>query len=182
MKYNPKHIIFVDEYMKHRDRARAYSVAYKNDNLASCSVLACKLLKNVNVAHLMNDRLEILKERANISQEKVLAEYYKIAFLDTRDAYGKDGQLKKICDLPADVAAAVAGIESDDINIGVGANAVKIGETKKLKFHSKIQALDSIRDTLGFKAPTQVIQNGTLTWHEEKTYEQPKEKEIDEIN
>jgi phage terminase small subunit len=97
---------------------------------------------------------KLIKERADrtgITADRVLNEYAKIAFIDIRKFYDEDGALKSPHDLEDDAAASLAGIDVDEIwgyDVKLDAK-VKQGETKKIKMHNKIAALDSLAKHLG---------------------------------
>lgn len=79
--------------------------------------------------------------KADITQEKVLREIARIAFLDVRNLFNDDGSPKALSELDDDSAAAIAGIKkmkmSDD------------WETVEYKFSSKDAALEKLMRHLG---------------------------------
>jgi phage terminase small subunit len=74
--------------------------------------------------------------------DKVLSEVARIAFVDIREAFNDDGSLKKINDMPANVASAIASIEVDELWAGYGKEREQIGVTKRIKFWNKEKMLE----------------------------------------
>lgn len=108
-----------------------------------------RLLKNVEVQALLSERKKKLQESTEITQERVLKEYARLAFSDLRQYYDEDGKLKHPRDMSHDSAAALASIEIYDDMMTVGGERVKVGETKKIKLHNKVQALQDLAKHLG---------------------------------
>ena len=97
------------------------------------------------------DQLRIEQaERTYVTADKVQAEIARLAFSDLREYYDSNGFLKNPHDLSDDAAAALAGIEVDELwGIGMSGDKEKIGETKKIKLYDKLAALDKLARRLG---------------------------------
>lgn len=91
-------------------------------------------------------------KKLNLTRERVLEEYAKVAFMDIRKIFTVDGGLKPIQDIDEDAAGALAGIESYDEKSGDGEES--LGTNRKVKVWDKVKALDSICRVLGYNAPT----------------------------
>lgn len=88
-------------------------------------------------------------ESAKVTPERVLKEYSRLAFLDIRKALTDDGTLKPIHELDDDTAAAIAGLEVEELWEGKGEGREHIGRVKKIKLSDKKGALDSLAKHLG---------------------------------
>lgn len=117
---------------------------------------ASRLLTNVKVKNLIEKLNARVEEKAIITKEEVLKEYRRIALFDLRTLYDENGAMKAIADLSDDAGAAITGIDVDEIFDWEDDKKIKIGQTVKVKLNGKIAALDSIRDTMGWKAPTKI--------------------------
>lgn len=115
-----------------------------------------RLLRNVNIQAKIKALTEKVAQKLEISQEKVLAEYAKIAFFDIRSIYNDNNAIKNISEIGDDAAAAISGIKVLEEFEGSGKERVHIGNTVEIKLNSKISALDSITDMLGYKAPSKI--------------------------
>src|SRR5690606_3243194 len=74
---------------------------------------------------------------------------------DIRKIYDETDTLKAVKDFDDESAAAVAGIEVDEIPGAI------FGVTKKVKIHNKISAIERLCRMLGYDAPTKVAQTDT---------------------
>lgn len=142
--------IFCDEYLIDRNATRAYLVAYPNVKKESVAA-ACgsRLLTNAKIKAYLDSRLEEIAKKSEISIERVLQEYAKLAFFNPKDLFDVNGSPKNINDLDDDVAAAIAGLEVIDTYEGVGEFREFIGYTKKYKLADKKGTLDSLARHLG---------------------------------
>jgi phage terminase small subunit len=110
---------------------------------------AYALLQNPKVAARIDELKARHLKRHDISVDRVLAEYAKLAFLDIRKALDDNGHLKPISELDDDTAAAIAGLEVESLYEGRGENREHVGTLKKIKLSDKKGALDSIARHLG---------------------------------
>lgn len=89
-------------------------------------------------------------ERTMVTADRVQAEISRLAFSDLRDYYDDNGFLKQPKDLSDDAAAALAGIEIDELwGFNMQGEKEKQGETKKIKLYDKLAALDKLARRLG---------------------------------
>lgn len=142
---------FCDEYLIDFNGTQAAIRAGYSEKTANEQ--AARLLANVSIQEYLNEKKKKLAEKSDISLEKVLNEYAKIAFTDIRLFYNEDGSLKNVHQLSDEAAATLAGVETDDLFEGYGEERKLIGQTKKIKRWDKTKALDSICRVLGYNAP-----------------------------
>lgn len=95
--------------------------------------------------------MEATAKRLNLSRERILEEYAKIAFFDIRKIYTVDGGLKPVSELDDETAGGLAGVESFDERVKDSEEV--LGTTRKVKIWDKRAALDSICKVLGYNAP-----------------------------
>jgi len=95
------------------------------------------------------------------ARQRVLKEMKRIALVDIRDAYDENGNILPIKQMPAELAAAIAAVESDELYEGRGPDRERVGDTKKLKLWPKIEALKEIGKELGIFTPKLKVE-GTL--------------------
>jgi phage terminase small subunit len=146
-----KQRLFVEEYLANDLNAtKAYKNVYKavkKDETAA--VNASRLLRNANVQAYLKARQARLQKRLEITQERVLQELARISFFDPRNLFNDDGTPKEISDLDDDTAAALSGLDLQDVYEGYGEERKFIGYTKKYKVADKKGALDSLARHLG---------------------------------
>lgn len=145
-KLTDKQKLFVDEYLIDRNATRAYMVAYPNVKKSSVAKSAAsRLLTNVNVDAAVKKAQHKRSVRTEITQDRVLKEYARLAFVDPRKFYNPDGTLKRVVDLDDDTAACLAGM---DVKFSQGENG-EIEKVNKIKITDKKGALDSVARHLG---------------------------------
>lgn len=151
MALTPKQRRFVDEYLIDLNATQAAIRAKYSAKTAASQ--GERLLRNVEVQAALTSGMNARSERTQITQDRVLQEYARIAFFDPRNLFNADGTPKPITELDDDTAAALAGVDLQDVYEGYGDERVFIGYTKKYKVADKKGALDSVARHLGMFTP-----------------------------
>lgn len=107
---------------------------------------ASRLLTNVKVQEFIQKLQQKTSEKLNITKERVLNEYRKIAFSDVRNVLTDNGSLKSVSEIDDDTAGALAGIESFD---EYSKDGTFLGTNRKIRLHNKLQALQDLGKHLG---------------------------------
>lgn len=139
---------FVEEYVKDFNIAQAAMRAGYSSNYAYRRANT-ELLGNVGVIAYMEEIRNKVQTSTQITLEKVVAEYAKIAFLDVRKLYDDRGAVKPISEIDDDTAAAITNIKVASTQIS---NEV-IASTIEVKLSDKRAALDAICRIMGYNAP-----------------------------
>lgn len=128
-----------------------------------------RLLKDVEVQRLLKERRAKLIEKLELTTERTLLEIARLAYVDPRKFFHKDGTPKEITELDDDTAAALAGMEVVEEWEGQGADRKVVGVTKKYKLADKNAALEKAMKHLGQyekdnaqKHPLQELDTGAL--------------------
>lgn len=141
---------FCDEYLIDFNATRAYKVAYPNCKKdETASVNGSKLLRNTKVQEYISERQKEAEERTKVTQDMVIKELAKIAFMDIRKLYNRCGELKNIQDIDADSAGAISSLETLEEFEGYGEDREQIGDTRKVKLLDKTKALELLGKHLG---------------------------------
>ena len=102
------------------------------------------------------------------TSERILQELSRLAFLDPRKLFNRDGSLKPIHELDDDTKSSVAGVDHDTLYQYFGKGQRKeIGRTTKIKLAQRTHALEllgkyrklfdtSERDDPGARGPLQI--------------------------
>lgn len=141
---------FCNEYLIDLNATRAYKVAYPNckkDETAKSA--GSRLLTNVNVQNYISKKMKEREKRTEVTQDMVIKELAKIAFLDIRKLYTENGQLKNVADIDDDTAGAISSLETLEEYDGYGDEREKIGDTQKVKLLDKTKALELLGRHLG---------------------------------
>lgn len=131
----PKQAAFVAEYLLDLNATQAAIRAGYSPKTAA--FIGAENLKKPNIDAAIQAAQQERARRTEISQDNVLTEIARLAFLDPRRFYAPDGSLVAIPDLPDDVAAAVAGMEVSPEGI------------RKVKLADKLKALELAARHLG---------------------------------
>lgn len=155
----PKERRFVLEYLKdHNGTKAAIRAGYAEHSAAAA---ASRLLRNVKVFGTIKVEVALQLERLKLDADLVLAEMKAIATLDPKGAYGPDGKLLPIAEMPPEVRAAIAGFEQREVEVpsapgAAGAADAGAGEkpkvrviTTKVKWHAKHPAGEMIAKHAG---------------------------------
>lgn len=138
-----KQKLFCDEYLVDLNATQAAIRAGYSKKTAYSS--GQRLLKDVEVQKWVQFRMEERGKRTEITQDRVLEEYAKLAYFDPQKLYDENGNLLPVNKLDKDVAAALIGVDVTESI--VDGNVVTL--TKKVKYSDKKGALDSLARHLG---------------------------------
>jgi phage terminase small subunit len=144
---SPKQRRFCEEYLVDLNATQAAIRAGYSEKTANEQ--GARLLAKVMVSTAITKGRQKLSTRLEITQERVLREYARLAFLDIRKAFDKDGNFLPIHQLDDDTAAAIAGLEVESLYAGRGADRECVGRLHKIKLSDKKGALDSVAKHLG---------------------------------
>lgn len=147
----PKQEKFCQVYIETGNASEAYRRSYDAKNMKPESInrKAKELLDNGKISARIKELQEKHLQRHNVSVDRVLREYSRIAFLDIRKAFNEDGNLKPIQEMDDDTVAAISGLDVEELFEGKGAERKYIGNLHKIKLADKKGALDSIARHLG---------------------------------
>ena len=133
---------FADEFLKDFCAAAAYVRAGYKARGNSAAAAACRLLAKPEVATYLSERKQALSEDSGLSLQRMVQELKAIALLDPRRLYDEAGLMLPPKEWPADVAAAIAGIDVTELFETRNGKRVRIGHTKKLALWSKLDAIE----------------------------------------
>ena len=142
-KLTSKQARFIDEYMIDLNATQACIRAGYSSRTADR--IGPELLGKTCVQSALSVRMKDREKRTEITQDKVLREFAKLAFFDPRKLFDADGKPLPIHQLDDDTAAVVAGLDV----ASVGNSDMGIGEVLKIKLADKKGALDSVARHLG---------------------------------
>ena len=155
---------FCDEYLIDLNATRAYKVAYPNckkDDSARKS--GSRLLTIVDIQEYISEKVKEREKRTEVTQDMVIRELSRIAFLDIRKLYNESGGLKNIQDIDDETIKAISSLETLEEYDGYGEDKKQIGNTQKVKLLDKLKALELLGRHLGmFKEKVDVNHSGNL--------------------
>ena len=136
----PKQKRFVEEYLVDLNATQAAIRAKYSENTAGSQ--AFDLLKKPEIQAAIQAEMDKRSKRTNITADNVLKELMRIATADLSGAYDEQGRLKPIHEIPEDTRRAMSGVKVFEEFEGFGADRVKIGEVREVKFWDKPKSLE----------------------------------------
>jgi phage terminase small subunit len=152
---NPQQIRFCEEYLVSFNAYRAAKAAGYSENSAKKG----ELLHLPKIEAYLKLKQQERAERLEISHDKILREYAKIAFANMGNYYDERGDVKPMCELSESDKAAMSFIQSANI---AEPDGYVIGRVTKIKLHNKMAALDRIAKHLGFFEAGKRVAGGEL--------------------
>ena len=145
-----KQIIFCHEYVIDMNATRAYLAAYPScRSKESAWAAASRSLGNVKVQKYLEFLREERKKKLEITEERVLAEYAKIAFYNALDVFTEDGSLKSIPMIDRHLGAAIHGLKIKNIAAVYDISECIQTHIHEIKFQPKDKALEALSKHLG---------------------------------
>ncbi len=136
---------FVQEYLIDLNATQAAIRAGYSEKTAG--QIGEQNLKKLEIQNAIHVAQQEISKRTDITIDRVLNEYAKIAFSDVRNILTTDGGLKDAFEWDDETAGAVASIKSFEVTSPEGE---KLGTNREIKMYDKLRALDSIGKHLGF--------------------------------
>lgn len=148
MKLTAKQEAFVDEYLIDLNATQAAIRAGYSKKTAQ--MIGFENLSKPVISAAIELAMKARSDRTEVTADRVLAEYAKLAFLDPRRFYNDKGALIPVYELHADVAAALSGMEVTVERAGKDEDGKQeFADVTKIKFADKKGALDSVARHLG---------------------------------
>lgn len=126
------------EYLKTKNATEAAIRAGYSAKTAT--TIGSALFRQPYTQQWLKEVLSKQEKRTEITADRTLKEIARVAFLDPRKVYREDGTLLPVPQMGDDEAAALSEFE-ETVLAGDDKSSIR---TKKIKFHSKIQALDQL--------------------------------------
>jgi len=142
---SPMQEAFVANLLKGMHQTDAYQKAgYKSKNPI---VQASQAVTYRNIKIRLAYKKTQLAKKFDITAERVVAELAKVGFANIKDFIESDNNITDLSALPRELTAAVESVQTDIRHDGGKSKGYT--EKVKVKFHSKIAALDKLAQHLG---------------------------------
>lgn len=134
---------FVDEYLIDLNATQAAIRA--GYSVKTAGWIGQQLLVKTHISEAIKARRYELSRKAEVTQERIVLEMARLAFMDIRSLFNEDGSLIPIKQLSDSAAAAIAGIDI----VQIGNSEVGVGHVMKYKLPDKNRALENLARILG---------------------------------
>lgn len=158
MKLTPKQMIFTKEYLVDLNATQA--AIRSGYSKKTANRIASQLLSKIDIQQSIQQEMKARAERTDLTIDRVLLEYKRLALHDIRRAYNDDGILKPVHEWDDDTAAAIAGLETKELYEGTGDTRVNVGVLSAVKLSDKRAALCDVMRHLGGFEKDNNQQNG----------------------
>lgn len=145
MALTPKQKRFVAEYLVDLNATAAAKRAGYNQKTAYS--IGQENLKKPEIQSAIQEARTERQKRTEITQDMVLLEIAKLAFFDVRKMFDKNGKPLDISELDDDTAAALVGLDVQDIKDAD--SGYFLGYVKKYKMADKLKALELLGKHVG---------------------------------
>lgn len=135
---------FVEEYLIDLNATQA--AIRSGYSAKTAEWIGPQLLGKSHVAAAIKDRRDELSRKTEVTQERIVLEMSRLAFMDIRNLFNADGSPVPIKQLSDAAAAGIAGIDV----VSIGNNDVGIGHVIKYKLPDKNKALENLARILGY--------------------------------
>ena len=143
MALNGKQQRFVEEYLIDLNATQAaIRAGYSKRN---ADVTGPRLLGNVRIQEEIQRSIGERSQRTEITQDRVLLEYARIAFFDPVKLFGDDGRPLPVSQIDENTRRAIAGLDV----CTVGNGDMGAGEIQKFRIANKLTALEQVGKHLG---------------------------------
>jgi phage terminase small subunit len=132
---------FKNNILKGMDAKAAYIRAGYKARGSAAEAAASRLLRNVKVKAAIEEAQKKAADKAEVTQERILREEMRLAFLDLGGLVDENGKLLDLNKLPEDVRRAIGGLEVIKLTDG----SLKY----KYRFSDKGRSLERISRHLG---------------------------------
>jgi phage terminase small subunit len=145
---SPKQKLFCEEYIiDHNATQAAIRAGYSSK---TARAIGAENLTKPNIENYIKKLKGGLAARHEITKDMIVQELYNIGFADIRKVFDEKGRVKNIVDIDSSTAAAIMSIEVDE------KKGAKPSTTKKIRFNSKISALERLATMLDLVKPTTI--------------------------
>lgn len=144
MALTPKQERFVQEYLVDLNATAAAKRAGYNSKTAYS--IGQENLKKPEIQSAIQEAKINLQKRTEITQDMVIRETAKLAFFDVRKMFDQNGKPLDISELDDDTAAALVGLDVQDI---ADPDGDYVGYVKKYKMADKLKALELLGRRVG---------------------------------
>lgn len=151
MKLRPKQERFVQEYLVDLNAtAAAIRAGYSKK---TAEVIGYENLRKPQIKEAIDKAIQTRNQRLEVTQDMVIIELAKLGFFDIRKLFDENGKPLDISQLDDDTAAALVGLDVQDVYEINGNEKMFVGYIKKYKMADKIRALELLGKHLGAWEP-----------------------------
>lgn len=158
---SPKRERFVLEFLK--DSSATQAAIRAGYSKKSADTLGPRLLKKPEVAEAIRVRREKISAKTGLTVERLDEALTRLLDFDPRTLIREDGSLKPASEWDDATAAAVAGLDVEELFEGRGDDREQVGNVRKVKIADRIKPIELGYKRLGVLRETTALNVGALT-------------------
>jgi phage terminase small subunit len=153
---------FVEQYFSNNCNASeaARACGYAGSSIAN---VCNSLMRNPYVVKQIRWRHEQIRQRNDVTLDKIIVELSHISFFDIGKIYDTEGRLRPLHTLTQAVRAGIAGVESEELYAGSGEERIAYGMQRKVKITDRVRAMELLAKLLGYVEKFEVGMPGAAT-------------------
>lgn len=151
MALTPKQERFVQEYLVDLNATAAAKRAGYSEKTAYA--IGQQNLKKIEIQTAIHEAKNNLSRRTEVTQDMIIRETAKLAFFDVRKLFDENGKPLDISSLDDDTAAALVGLDVQDVYADTDGERTFVGFVKKYKMADKLRALELLGKRFGIWEP-----------------------------
>lgn len=150
----PKQAAFVRHVLAGESAARAYVLAGYTKNKKAAATCGPRMARRAAVKAAIDAGQAKTAKRFELERDEMLRELHRIAVCDPGQAFDENGRLLPVHKMPDNVRRSLSGYDVDELwaevpSDGERPSRAQVGDTKKLKFWGKVDALKLALTHLG---------------------------------
>lgn len=129
----------------------AYRQAFENYTGSDNTIykVASNLNKQEKIQVKIKEIRELIFERNKMTLSELVHDLAKMVRFDMGDLYDENSRLKPVKDMPKAARQMLTGLKTTELYANLGGDKIPYGETKEVKFYSKLDAIDKLMRHLG---------------------------------
>lgn len=142
---------YCQQYVICNNQSAAYRIAYDAEdmNIHSVAVAACRLHADTNITLRIEQLRKEAYERNKITIDEIVNTLATVVRFDIADLYDDDGKLLPLKQIPKHARQMISELHTDELYGVVDGVKAVIGNTKKIKTYSKLDAIEKAMKHLG---------------------------------
>jgi len=155
---NEKHETFCHEYLKDLNATQAYMRVYPDASADSARSSSTNLIANHSIAQRVKELTLERNGRTDNEADRIVKELQSVAYVKISDVFRFDGDFlyaRSFDNIPEEAQAAIESVEV------VREKGEEAGTILKIKFHSKLKALELLGKHQGMFNSKLQINNGS---------------------
>lgn len=142
---------YCQQYVICANQSTAYRIAYdaESSNVHTVAVEACKLHQNPDITLRIQQIRQEAYERNKLTIDEIVNTLATVVRFDIAELYDDNGKLLPLKQIPLHARQMISELITDELHEYVDGEKVIVGNTRKIKTYSKLDAIEKAMKHLG---------------------------------